>query len=129
VPGEGRTGAPTRELPMPFRSLHTIEGWLDEFRQLGYPLSASMKVIQQDGEHGSNTGLVGVTLSNAGSTSYIQPDAIGSTRWMVTFEPRDSAITLDPAGVMQLSAELATVSALCAFLEAKSHEFVGEDQA
>ena len=45
---------------MPFRSLSTLESWLDEFRSLGYPLEGSVKVMGQDGEDGANTGLVGV---------------------------------------------------------------------
>jgi hypothetical protein len=114
---------------MPFRSLHTIEAWLDEFRGLGYPLDPSIKAMQQDGQNGSNTGLVGVTLAGAGaSAAYIQPDELGSTRRVVTFEPRETDVTLDPAGLLRLSSELATVSALCAFLQAKSNEFAGEDQ-
>lgn len=113
---------------MPFRSLHTIESWLDEFRQLGYPLGAAARAIPQDGHDGSNTGLVSVMLSSAATSLYIQPETIGSTEWVVTVEPREATVVLDPPGVMQLSTELATVSALCAFLQAKSNEFAGEDE-
>lgn len=114
---------------MAFRSLHTLETWLEEFAKMGYPLGTTMKVMQQDGASGANTGLVGVTLTSAATTTYIQPDAVGSSRWVVTFEPRDSALVLDPAGLLHLSTELATVSALCAFLQAKSAEFRGDDEA
>ncbi|MDR5699192.1 hypothetical protein [Agromyces aerolatus] len=112
---------------MAFRSLHTLETWLEEFGTLGYPIGAEIKVMQQDGASGANTGLVGVTLTSASTDTYIQPEAVGSSRWVVTFEPRDSAVVLDPAGLLHLSSELATISALCAFLQAKSAEFAGED--
>lgn len=114
---------------MAFRSLSTLETWLHEFDSLGYPVGTSVKVIRQDGASGANTGLVGVSLSSAATDTYIQPEAVGSTRWVVTFEPRDSTLVLDPAGLLNLSTELATISALCAFLQAKCAEFVGEDQA
>lgn len=114
---------------MPFRSQHTLEAWLDEFGRLGYPLGTSLKVIQQDGDGGADTGLVGVALGSSPTGAYIQPERVGSTRWVVTFEPRDTPVVLDSAALMHLSSELATVSALCAFLQAKSNEFAGEDEA
>ena len=44
-------------------------------------------------------------------------------------EPRDEAVTMDAAAVLNLAAELSVVSALCAFLQAKSLAFVGVDSA
>ena len=114
---------------MPFRSLSTLESWLDEFRSLGYPLDGSVKVMGQDGDDGANTGLVGVTLAHATAVTYIQPDSTNPARWLVTFEARDTAIDLDAQSVLRLAAELATVAALCAFLEEKSAAFVGQDTA
>lgn len=105
---------------MPFRSRHTLEQWLEEFRALGYPIAGALKVMQQDGDDGANTGLVGVELANAATVTYVQPEAPYSLRWVVTMEPRDEAVVLDSAGVMSLAAELSMVSALCAFLQAKS---------
>ena len=32
---------------MPFRNLETLESWLDEFRELGYPLAGALKVIDR----------------------------------------------------------------------------------
>lgn len=113
----------------PFHSRQTLESWLTEFTELGYPLNGSLKVIEQDGEAGADTGLVGITLAHANTITYVQPESLGSTRWVVTMEPRDTAVVLDPAGLLNLSAELATVSALCAFLQAKSEAFRGEDPA
>ena len=34
---------------MPFRSMTTLQSWLDEFQELGYPIAGSAKVIPQDG--------------------------------------------------------------------------------
>ncbi|WP_308798231.1 hypothetical protein [Agromyces silvae] len=114
---------------MPFLSFRTLEGWLREFEGLGYPHGASLKVVHQDGANGADTGLVSVSLTGASTDTYIQPETVGSRKWFVTFEPRDASLMLDPAGVLHLSSELATVSALCAFLQAKSADFSGDDEA
>jgi hypothetical protein len=50
----------------------------------------------------------------------VQPEAPYSQTWVVTMEARDEPVVLDSAGLMNLSSELAVVSALCAFLQAKS---------
>lgn len=112
---------------MPFRSKETLEEWLGEFRSLGYTIAGSVKVMQQDGEDGANTGLVGMQLANASTSIYVHPDAPYSPRWVVTTEPRDESISLDAAAVMELSNELQVLSALCTFLQAKSASFVGTD--
>ena len=112
---------------MPFRSMSTLESWLQEFRQLGYPISGTMKVIHQDGEDGGNTGLVAVELAHGAVASYIQPDIDGSGDWVATLEARDSALTLDAQSLLRVAAELSVISALCSFLQEKSDAFVGED--
>lgn len=109
---------------MPFRTMSTLESWLDEFRALGYPLSTEVRVIPQDGEDGVDTGLVAAGLGNAPTAIYVAPAGAGSTSWHVTFEPRDVAASMPASKVLQLSGELATLSALCAFFEAKSEAFV-----
>ncbi|WP_292827419.1 hypothetical protein [Microbacterium sp.] len=40
------------EIEMPFRSMSTLQSWLDEFAALGYPIGASAKVIPQDAKTG-----------------------------------------------------------------------------
>lgn len=105
---------------MPFRSQRTLEVWLEEFRELGYPIAGSLRVMQQDGADGANTGLVGVHLANASTVTYVQPEAPYSTKWVVTLESREDPVVLDSAGLLNLASELAMVSALCAFLQAKS---------
>ena len=112
---------------MSFRSAGTLEAWLDEFHALGYSVLGSLKVIPQDGQDGANTGLVAVGLANAPTVTYIQPEAEGSTRWVVTLEPRDTPVVLGAAELLSLSSELAIASALCAFLQAKSQNSSGDD--
>ncbi|WP_345800462.1 hypothetical protein AAIB33_13415 [Microbacterium sp. AZCO] len=112
---------------MPFRSQRTLEVWLDEFRREGHGAPGALKVIQQDGEDGANTGLVSVRLAYASTVVYIQPEAPYSAKWVVTLEPRPDLVVLDADGVDQLADELAMVAALCRFLEAKSAAFIGTD--
>ena len=114
--------------PVPYRTKAILESWLEEFRELGYPASAGLKVLTQDGADGADTGLVTVVLENASTEMYFQPTAQGGSKWAVTFEPRDEVVVLAAPEVLKLSTELATVSALCAFLEAKSLTFLAELQ-
>ncbi len=112
---------------MPFRSQHTLENWIEEFRALGYPIAGSLKVMQQDGDGGAHTGLVGVRLANAATVTYVQPETPSSTRWVATMEARDEPVVLDSVGLMSLAGELSVISALCAFLQAKSAAFTESD--
>lgn len=112
---------------MPFRSRQTLEEWLEEFRSLGYPFSGSLKVMQQDGDDGADTGLVGVRLANASTVTYVQPEAPYSHKWVATMEARDEPVVLDSAGLMNLATELSIISALCAFLQTKSAALGGAD--
>jgi hypothetical protein len=112
---------------MPFRSLRTLEVWLEEFRADGHPIGDGIRVMTQDGDGGANTGLVGVRLVNASTSMYIQPAEPGAVTWVVTMEPRESPITLDADGVRALADELGVVSRLCRFLESKSAAFVEPD--
>ncbi len=112
---------------MPFRSKQTLDAWIEEFRTFGYSLS--VKVIPQDGSLGLDTGLVGVTMMNAQTVTYIEPETPGGNRWRITFEARETELRLNAGGALALSTELAMVSALCAFLETKSNAFVGDDMS
>jgi hypothetical protein len=114
---------------MPFRSMSTIQSWLDEFAQLGYRFGGDLKVIQQDGADGADTGLVAVRLVNASTVITIEPEVREGPVWLVNMEPRESTVTMDAPSVLNLAAELAVVSALCAFLQEKSLAFVGVDSA
>ena len=115
---------------MPFRNLETLESWLDEFRELGYPLAGALKVIVQDGAGGADTGLVGFRLANAATFVSIEPAAgADAASWVATMEPRETEEVLDSAALLSLSGELATLSALCTFLQAKSQSYLGRRSA
>ncbi|GAD35300.1 hypothetical protein CBF90_05815 [Microbacterium sp. AISO3] len=109
---------------MPFRTKETLEAWLAEFAELGYPISERLRVMPQDGTDGYDTGLIGLDLVNAGTVTYLQPEPVGSTRWAITFEAREQDVKLDAGRAFELSAELAMVSALCSFLQSKSADFI-----
>lgn len=109
---------------MPYRSMSTLESWLDEFRQLGYPIEGTIRVIPQDAEEDSDTGLIAATLGTAPTVFYVEPAAPGTANWQVTFEPRDTAASLSAAAVLKLANELSTLSAMCAFFQAKSEAFL-----
>lgn len=114
---------------MAFRNLETLESWLEEYRALGKPLADAARVMVQDGDGGANTGLVVFRLGHAPTGVFIQPATQDAAGWVATMEPRDENLVLDPAGLRALSAELAAVSELCAFLEAKSQAYEGIDIA
>lgn len=109
---------------MPFRTKELLEQWLEEFRKLGYSEEAELIVMPQDGQDGGDTGLVGVRFANAATVTYMQPEKPGDPQWVVTMEAREQDVILDSAGVMRLAIQLTTVSALCAFLQAKSEIFI-----
>lgn len=114
---------------MPFRTMETLEAWLAEFGALGYPISDRLRVMPQEGPDGQDTGLIGLDLANAGTVTYLQPEPIGSTHWAITFEAREYEIKLDAGRALELSTELAMVSALCAFLQSKSAAFLEQHAA
>lgn len=114
---------------MAFRNLETLDSWLADYRAQGGPLADAARVTVQDGEGGENTGLVVFRLGHAPTGVFIQPATPGATAWVATMEPREENLVLDAAGLLELSAELAAVSELCAFLEAKSLAYRGIDVA
>lgn len=114
---------------MPFHSLRTIDGWLDEYRSAHGDASGALRIVTQDGEDGANTGLVVIALANAPTVTYIQPAEGDETKWVVTMEPREASVTLSSTEVRDLAESLRMVSDLCRFLEEKSRGFVGDDPA
>lgn len=105
---------------MTFRSLTTLESWLDEFRR-DYPaLEGRMRVVPQDGTDGADTGLVVIELVDAPTVTYLQPDSSVDGGWAVTMESREEAITLDGAQLRALASDLDLVGQLCSFLERKA---------
>ncbi|WP_424466603.1 hypothetical protein [Pseudoclavibacter helvolus] len=111
---------------MPYRSKEVLESWAREFESLGYAEPGVVHVIAQDGDEGQDTGLVRVQLSHAPTELYLQPGTRDSPKWSVTMEPREHTLQLSAAGVHALAQELAVVSALCTFLQAKSIVLVAE---
>ncbi|CAN3702777.1 MULTISPECIES: hypothetical protein [unclassified Microbacterium] len=110
---------------MPFRTMSTLQEWVDDFRALGFDDAEILRVIPQDGEDGADAGLVAAQLRSVSTTFYVAPSSeVGSTDWAVTFEPREDAAPLPAGQVMALSGELATLAALCSFLQARSEAFL-----
>ena len=110
---------------MPFRTMTTLQSWIDDFRALGYDDAGILRVIPQDGEDESDTGLIAARLKSVSTTFYIAPETEpGATGWAVTFEPRENAAPLGSARVLALSGELAMLSVLCTFLEARAAAFL-----
>ena len=110
---------------MPFRSINTLQSWVDEFASLGYPIAASARVIAQDGAEGADTGLVVFQFVHSPTLAYLQPEP-PSLEWVITFEARDAAVPMTPSAVMNVAFELSIVSALGAFLQAKSRAFMAD---
>ncbi|GEB45255.1 hypothetical protein MTE01_12000 [Microbacterium testaceum] len=116
-PGEGSF--------MPFRTTTTLQAWVDDFRALGYDNADMLRVIPQDNDDGDDAGLIAARLKSVSTTFFIAPGPeLHSTEWAVTFEPREDAAPLAAGRVMALSGELATLSALCSFLQARSEAFL-----
>lgn len=110
---------------MPFRTMTTLQSWVDDFRALGYDDADILRVIPQDVGEGEDAGLIAARLRSVSTTFYVAPSASeGSTDWAVTFEPREDAAPLPAGRVMALSGELATLAALCSFLQARSEAFL-----
>lgn len=110
---------------MPFRTMATLQSWIDDFRSLGYDDDGMLRVIPQEGEDGTDTGLIAARLRSVSTTFYVAPEtAPDATGWAVTFEPRENAAPLGSARVLALSGELAMLSTLCTFLQARSEAFL-----
>jgi hypothetical protein len=113
---------------MPFREGSTIERWVAEFLDLGYDSRGLVRVIPQDPADGDNSGLVAVRLESIDTSIFIQPREIGSYQWVTTLEENDKLHEFTASQLAALSAELIMVSALTAFLEAKSLELTAENR-
>jgi hypothetical protein len=113
---------------MPFREGSTIERWVAEFLGLGYDSRGLVRVIPQDPSDGDNSGLVAVRLESIDTSIFIQPREIGSYQWVTTLEESDRLREFTASQLAALSAELIMVSALTAFLEAKSLELTAENR-
>lgn len=111
--------------PITFHTLSTLRGWIDEFSEVHAPVVSEIKVLVQDGDSGADTGLVEIRMVNATTVTIIEPEFVGSNRWVTIFDARNEPLRLDCHAVMWLARELATVSELCAFLEKKASDLSG----
>lgn len=106
-----------------YHTLPTLQGWIDEFIDLHAPFVSEVVVLIQDGDDGADTGLVEIRMVNATTVTTIEPEFVGSNRWVTLFDAREDPMRLDAKTVMWLSRELATVSELCSFLERKASAY------
>ena len=104
---------------MPFRSKQTLETWIDEFRTTREG-GALISVVGQDGADGADTGLVIVPLKSDSTEIYMQPVAVGDSRWSISFGARTGDSELTAAELHGLAAELLVAASLCDFLQEKS---------
>lgn len=127
--GGQQSQAPSGEA-ITYHTLPTLQGWIDEFTDLHAPFVSEVVVLIQDGEDGADTGLVEIRMVNATTVTTIEPEFVGSNRWVTVFDARDEPLRLDAKTVMWLSRELATVSELCSFLERKASAYeIGDGNA
>lgn len=110
---------------MPFRTIENLESWVAEFEELHTAGASDVRVIPQDGDGGSDTGLVAMRLPNSPTEIYIEPPARAGDEWMVTFEPREDYVRLGASDVQLLGVEISKLAGLCAFLQQKSDELLG----
>ncbi len=82
---------------MPFRTMTTLQAWVDDFRALGYDDASILRVIPQDSEDGADAGLIAAQLKSVSTTFFVAPGRSRLDRMGVTFEPREDAAPL-PAG-------------------------------
>ena len=107
APSPGETGAPVPS-SSPSSSSSSSSG------------DTSLTVVVQDGADGADTGLVIVPLKSDSTEIYMQPVAVGDSRWSISFGPRSEESQLTAAELHGLAAELLVAASLCDFLQEKS---------
>ncbi|WP_345802862.1 hypothetical protein AAIB33_07200 [Microbacterium sp. AZCO] len=112
---------------MPFRTITTLQLWVDEFAQRNHAVVSRIRVIPQDGSDGADTGLVGVRIPDSPTEIYIEPPTGGvGSEWSITFEPREEPVRLGARAVRKIAGEVAFLAELCDFLQTKSDAFLAE---
>lgn len=102
-----------------FRSIDTLRSWAEEFER-SHSVPGAIRVIPQDGEGGSDTGLLAMRLVDSTTEIYLEPPAAPGAEWTVVFEPREPPTQLSAAQVRLLAADMITLADLCVFLQGKS---------
>lgn len=111
---------------VPFRSKDTLQAWLDEFAAIRSAGAVAAYVADQEPVDGVDDGLVIFPLSNATTSVYLAPMAVGAPDWRVTFEAQPDVTELAPNAVYDLCRELTAAADLCAFLQRKSVEHMAQ---
>lgn len=111
---------------VPFRSKEVLDAWLDEYASSGAGGGGVAYVADQEAVDGLDSGLVIFPLTNATTSVYLQPFAVGAPDWRVTFEAQPEVTELSPESVHDLCRELANAADLCAFLQRKSVAHMAE---
>jgi hypothetical protein len=115
---------------MPFRTIATLQSWVDEFNQREHPGVNAIRVIPQDGAEGADTGLVAVRIPDSPTEIVIEPPSpAAASEWSITFEPREQSVTLGASAVARMAEEVAALAELCTFLQKKSDEFLARSKA
>jgi hypothetical protein len=109
---------------MSARTVDLLQAWIDEFRTLGYVGAENLRVVPHTDEH--DEGLVAAQMSFGPTRYYVAPSAPGGREWRITFEEREEPVSMTASRLLRLSSEFATLSALCAFLQARSDAQVTE---
>lgn len=123
----GVVAATPRRNQVPFRTIATLQSWVDEFAQGSPSALAAIRVIPQDGTDGEDAGLVAVRLLDSPTEIYIEPPSRATgPEWAVTFEPREQPVTLGARAVASMAEEVAVLAALCTFLQEKSDASVAK---
>ena len=112
---------------MPFRTMATLQSWVDEFETRGHSPLSAVRVIPQDGADGADTGLVAVRIPDSPTEIYIEPPSPETgPEWSITFEPREQPVTLGARAVGRIAEEVALLAELCTFLQEKSDAFLAQ---
>ncbi|TPW77452.1 hypothetical protein [Schumannella soli] len=114
---------------MPYRAESTIQRWVTEFLGLGYDARGTISVLPHDIAGGENSGLVSVRLQSIDTSIFIQPREVDSHEWTTTLDESEKMREFSASQLAALSAELIMVSALTAFLQARSLELTAANRA
>lgn len=110
---------------MPYRDRTTVESWVNEYVVSHSAASLGVAVLDKNFEAGPNSGLVVVTLRSADTITYLHPVMrSGRPLWVVTFEPRTTALDLDDADLRLLADDIAHLAELRSFLQEKTDAVV-----
>ncbi len=106
-----------------YRTIETLQSWVEEFVAQQGVGAGAIRVIPQDGDDGADTGLVAMRLLNSPTEIYLEPPHGSVDEWTITFEPREEPVTLGSSAVSAMATEIARLAALCAYLQQRSDAY------